>query len=110
MTIIGVGYGDLPYGDGSDVNQPTAGDECLVGTVTRLSSRNYVAQRSPRFGGLSDTCPTYPDAKNAIQRAVSQDLTEVRIEEPGQPQITYLYLATCAAMLAQIDARDGYGD
>ena len=109
MTILGIGYGDLPYGDGSDAPTPTASDECLVGTITRMSSRNWVAQRTVRYGGVTEIRQTYPDAKKAIQQAVSQELQEVRVDEPGQPQIVYLYLNTCAGLLAAME-RDGYGD
>lgn len=106
--VIGTGYGDLPYGDGSDAQQ-TSASTCLVGTITRLSSHNWVATRTPAYGGLSELRDTYPKARAYIQGAVSQELTEEVHEEPGQPQITYLFLANCAGLIAQQDL-DGYGD
>ena len=109
MTLLGFGYGDLPYGDGSDVPAPSASDECLVGTITCLSSRNFVAQRTANYGGVTEMRQTYPDARKAIQQAVAQELQEVRVDDPGQPQIVYLYLNSCAAVLSQLQ-RDGYGD
>jgi len=68
---------------------PTA--RVLVGTITRMTSNQYVADQAPAFGTGSKVCGSYPEAKDWIARAVSCPLKEDTDPDAPPPQIVYLY-------------------
>ena len=63
----------------------------LVGTVTRMTSTQFVADQVYPYGTGSKVCGSYPEAKDWIGRAVSGPLKEETDPNLPPPQIVYLY-------------------
>jgi hypothetical protein len=80
------------YGDGVDPCNPTTGDSCLVGIITKLAEKVWVGHRSARFGNDSFQADNYPECKRLVQLCVARNLVEERVAQPGRPLIVYLRL------------------
>ena len=64
----------------------------LIGTITRMTSVQYVADRVPPFGTDSHIFGSYPEAKKWLQGCASVDPTEERNPNSLPPEIVYLYI------------------
>jgi hypothetical protein len=97
-------YGDNPYGDG--LMAAPLGCK-LVGTITRVSSTMFLAQRAQDYGGATNVERTYPLAKKRVQQSVGAELIEKRVSAENRPEVTYLYLYQPDCF--QIGPDGGYG-